>query len=391
MNAFAAIDPHTLGLFDIEPSAPPQKAAMGSLRISRHADCMAALRHPSVDTVDIASEVALLQKRRAVTLPSLASVLGGTLIARRTPFHPAGREFMRSMQSKPAPQAVQDEIIATALARATPGEPVDLVPILNAIPLLLLVHDIGIAEETLHRWEALLQLMMVTWANAPDGATLRFLEEKAEEAQSLFREELEIARRAGSGRFFEAFTRGQDELGLAESDMCSLAMFLIVASVETTGGFLGSLALLLQRLPGFAERVRAEPAPRLLLLEEALRFLGPVRRLGRRVALEDVEIGGVPIAAGTALVIDIEAAHHDPLVYPDPWRFDPSRRGIGTFAFSVGAHTCVGSKIARQLSGRVLEALSAFDIAPAVETPPGWTPHPGFRLPSALPSVLTPH
>jgi cytochrome P450 len=60
-----------------------------------------------------------------------------------------------------------------------------------------------------------------------------------------------------------------------------------------------------------------------------------------------VEIAGVTVRAGELVLLDTGAANHDERAFPDPDRFDPSRRAMGHLAFGHGARYCIGAQLAR--------------------------------------------
>jgi cytochrome P450 len=67
-----------------------------------------------------------------------------------------------------------------------------------------------------------------------------------------------------------------------------------------------------------------------------------------RKALEDVELDGVTVPAGTHLMVNTAAANRDPAVYGDPDRLDITREGSATMlTFGGGIHYCLGAHLAR--------------------------------------------
>jgi cytochrome P450 len=87
--------------------------------------------------------------------------------------------------------------------------------------------------------------------------------------------------------------------------------------------------------------------------EEVLRLDGPIKALARW-AREDLELGGARIKANDRVLLVQHAANHDPDVFPDPDRFDITRRPNKHVAFGSGIHTCLGAPLSR------LEAQEAF-------------------------------
>ncbi len=102
------------------------------------------------------------------------------------------------------------------------------------------------------------------------------------------------------------------------------------------------------------------------VLNEVLRLYPPVHFIDRR-PLEDVELDGEAIEAGTFLLISPLLTHRDPRFYPEPERFDPRRwsdqagEGRPRYAFlpfGGGPHTCIGMTLARMELTLVIAALA---------------------------------
>ncbi|GAA2938184.1 cytochrome P450 [Streptomyces flavovirens] len=73
---------------------------------------------------------------------------------------------------------------------------------------------------------------------------------------------------------------------------------------------------------------------------------------------EDHEIGGVPLAAGSRVALLYASANRDERHYPDPARFDITRRPSDHLAFGRGEHVCVGMHLARLEMSALLERLA---------------------------------
>jgi cytochrome P450 len=72
----------------------------------------------------------------------------------------------------------------------------------------------------------------------------------------------------------------------------------------------------------------SEDVPRLRytvqVLHEALRLCPPAAALGRMV-MQDIQVGGYRLQAGTVALVAIHALHRDPTLWDDPLTFDPDR------------------------------------------------------------------
>jgi cytochrome P450 len=102
--------------------------------------------------------------------------------------------------------------------------------------------------------------------------------------------------------------------------------------------------------------VRRDPSRIPALVEEALRYVGPIQFLFRE-ARQDVELAGVKIPAGSLVMPLLGSANRDDDQFPDGERFDPSRNTQGHLAFGLGIHFCLGASLARLEARIALEEL----------------------------------
>jgi cytochrome P450 len=93
------------------------------------------------------------------------------------------------------------------------------------------------------------------------------------------------------------------------------------------------------------------------VVEELLRFLSPGDLATSRVALEDMEIGGVTVKKGEGMIVLGYAANRDPDAFPEPDKFDVSRGERKHVAFGHGLHHCIGAELARVELQVVLKTL----------------------------------
>jgi pentalenolactone synthase len=66
-----------------------------------------------------------------------------------------------------------------------------------------------------------------------------------------------------------------------------------------------------------------------------------------RYAHTDLDIDGVPIRAGDLVLLDMGAANHDSVVFPDSDRPDLSRKHAPHVTFGYGGRYCIGAPLAR--------------------------------------------
>jgi hypothetical protein len=116
-----------------------------------------------------------------------------------------------------------------------------------------------------------------------------------------------------------------------------------------------SLRVLAER-PELITRMRAEPSSIPAFIEEVLRFESSVHGT-LRLALEDAEIAGVRIPAGSPVLLLVASANRDERCVEDPDRFDMDRRQRVSLSFGHGIHFCLGAALARAEVRIALEEL----------------------------------
>jgi cytochrome P450 len=132
-------------------------------------------------------------------------------------------------------------------------------------------------------------------------------------------------------------------------------------------------------------------------IEEAMRITPPVWMVGRR-AVEDDEIGGYLVPAGSSVMVLITMIHRDPKLWPNPEGFDPGRFMPGAAAdrprqaympFGAGRRICVGSTFA-MVEATLLAAMISrrmyFDLprGSVVEAEAAITQRPRHGLPMTV-------
>ncbi len=182
-------------------------------------------------------------------------------------------------------------------------------------------------------------------------------------------------RRSGEDRgdLLSMLLAARDEDGAAMSDaqLRDEVLILFLAGHETTALALSWTFVLLSRRPEVWARLGAEvdavlagrPAvaadmPALRYTEsvvlETMRLYPPAWSIGRE-AIEDVEIGGVPLTRGAQVWMVQYCSHRDERYFPRPLAFEPERwsgdllRKLPRFAyfpFGGGPRLCIGNNFA---------------------------------------------
>ncbi len=161
-------------------------------------------------------------------------------------------------------------------------------------------------------------------------------------------------RRTPDDGLLSAMIRAEDDGDrLSHAEVIINTALLFIAGHETTTNLIGNGAVELFRHPAQRELLVANPDLDANLVEEVLRYNSPVQ-FTRRISVDDVEIDGVHIPAGSVLSLCSASANRDPRKWgPTADEFVVDRAGANDqVSFGGGPHFCLGAALAR-LEGRV--------------------------------------
>ena len=135
---------------------------------------------------------------------------------------------------------------------------------------------------------------------------------------------------------------------LTPAELRDQVVLLYLAGHETTVNLIGNGTLALLRHPDQLAVVREDPDVTGNAVEELLRYDSPVQ-FSRRIALEDLELAGQHVTAGTFLFTCLGAANRDPEHFgPTAEELDLRRREAPHhLSFGGGVHHCLGAVLAR--------------------------------------------
>jgi len=138
-----------------------------------------------------------------------------------------------------------------------------------------------------------------------------------------------------------------DGAQLSRHDILDICFLFLIAGLDTVTATLDCMFGYLAQHPEQRQQIVDDPTIIPAVVEELLRWETPVMGVAR-VATEDTELGGCPIAKGDMVMPMLSAANTDEAEFPDAEviRFD--REVNRHLAFGGGVHRCLGSHLARQ-------------------------------------------
>ena len=130
-------------------------------------------------------------------------------------------------------------------------------------------------------------------------------------------------------------------------DVVRIAAFLFAAGQGTTAHMMASLLQRLATRPELQTRLRDDRTLVMPFVEETLRLESPTK-VTFRLARRSTEVAGVPVPAGTTLMIMPGAINRDARHFDDADELDVDRANTRDHvAFGRGIHACPGQALAR--------------------------------------------
>lgn len=127
-----------------------------------------------------------------------------------------------------------------------------------------------------------------------------------------------------------------------------LARLLLNGGHESSANMIAVGTLVLLERPGQLAELRRDPSLAPNAAEELLRYLTVADLATPRVAIDDIEIGGVLIRKGEGIIMLGGAANRDPEVFDQPDELDLRRPNADRhLAFGHGVHLCIGANLTR--------------------------------------------
>jgi cytochrome P450 len=143
---------------------------------------------------------------------------------------------------------------------------------------------------------------------------------------------------------------------LTPMEVVTFTILLLVAGNETTTNLIGNAVNALLDHPEQLEHVRRHRELVPALIEETVRWEGPIQFFFRRVR-RDVTLAGIRLPENAILMPLLGSANRDERQFPRPDTFDVTRDTSGHLGFGIGVHYCLGAALARLEARIAIEAL----------------------------------
>ncbi|MEU5725527.1 cytochrome P450 [Micromonospora sp. NPDC047738] len=320
--------------------------------IAGHADVLAGLRHPAIGH-EVHRLCPGMQQPAPRQLSEAARIEARQLINLDPPDHTRLRGLVSGgftaravARLEPWITDLADQLVARARERGHIDGVSDLA---DPVPVNVIAELVGIPEPDRPRFRAWSAAIVSASIDGP-AATVEF---------AAYLDKLAAQRRAAPADDLMSQLVAERGEPLDRDELVALVQLLLVAGQETTVDLIVNGIRLLLTHPEQWQALRDDPSLAAAVVEETLRYRGPVEIVPPRFALQELEIAGGRIPAFDRVAMSLWGANRDPAVFDRPHVFDIHRPDVRKhIAFGHGIHFCLGAHLARLESRLMFERIA---------------------------------
>ncbi|GAB3351014.1 cytochrome P450 [Lysobacter tyrosinilyticus] len=337
---------------------PVQEHPMGFWFVSRHADVSALLRDARLSVAD-SNLAAGPMRDQYEKLIANAPVKLVTLLDSDPPDHTRLRSLVGKVftpRSIAALEPMVTELVDESLDRIADAGSVNLIDALAfPLPFAVISTMLGMPDIADHkRLLELTETLVIALEPVADPDVMTSIVDAEVELSGMMREVIAWKRNNPADDLLTALIQA-DHNGdfLSNDELVAQILLLFIAGHHTTVNLIGNGVTALLRHPDQLALLRSNPDLIGNAVEEFLRYDSPTHQT-RRITLTPYQVGGREIPAGAMMIACLGAANRDERAFgpdADVLRID-REQARHHVSFSVGAHHCLGSALAR-LEGRV--------------------------------------
>ena len=344
---------------ELRAGAPVEHNELGFWALWRHRDVAEVLRaRMSVEDEKVTNQGPMASVYEQAYAEHGVDVDGRSMLDRDPPDHTRLRKLVsqaftpRTIEGlTPVVQGLVDD----ALDRIDDEGKVDLIDALAfPLPFTVISVMLGMPETDTTKLRELSHTVVRSLEPVPDEATVRQIVLAQIGLTELASEAIAWKRANPADDLLTALINAEDSGDvLSDDELVAQVILLYVAGHETTVNLIGNGTLALLRDRESLDRWRERPDLDDNAVEELLRYDSPVQ-MSRRVTLEDYEVDGHTIPAGSFVIASLASANRDESQFgPDADRLRLDRENARQHvSFGAGVHHCLGAALAR-LEGRI--------------------------------------
>lgn len=346
--------------------------------VTRHADIMEIERQPEIFRNGDRSTVLLAAPMAdAVEQAKGCPHLTRSMVNMDGPEHRSYRSLVQSWFMPGNVKKLTDEIRVIARAHADrmlqrDGECDFVADVALHYPLHVIMSILGVPEQDEQRMLLLTQqlfgardpeLSRKAEAMADPATAIKVFESVIGDFHGYFSKISEQRRQSPSDDLATIIANAIiDGRPIDETAANDFYMLVATAGHDTTSASTAGAIWALAERPDLLARVKADPSLMPALVDEAIRWVTPVKHF-MRTASRDHEVAGQTIREGDWVMLSYMSANRDEAVFDEPSTFRLDRPANKQIAFGYGPHLCVGQHLARLEMRILLE-----ELLPRIET-----------------------
>jgi cytochrome P450 len=332
---------------------PVHLTPFGVWYVSRYDDVLRLTRDPSLSVDDTNAKPTMLDALRDEVLGEDRNQRNQSMLDRDPPDHTRLRRLVsRAFTPKRIAELrgrVQELVDAKLDKAAATGEMELVADLAFPLPFDVISEMLGLPDtdrDQIREWSGVVVRGLEPVA---DADLLRAIEAAGENLTALVSELIEWKRKNPDDRILTHLIEAEEGGDvLSDDELVAQVLLLFIAGHETTVNLIGNGTLALLRNPDQMTLLRDEPDLIGNAVEELLRYDAPVQ-MTRRITVENIELRGRTIEAGSFTVLALASANRDEDHFgPTAATLDLRRAQAGEhLAFGGGVHFCLGAALAR--------------------------------------------
>jgi cytochrome P450 len=382
---------------ELREQDPVHRSLLGPWILSRYTDVVQVLRDPSLSVED--------RNAAALTVdPEIAAVFEGrdggdrAMLNLDPPDHDRLRRLVQKAFTpkmiealRPQVEQLVDRALDEVVARGT-GEMDLIADLAFPLPFTVISEMLGMPMERRDELRTWSHALVKTLDPIISLDEARAAADGADAMRAYVLEVIAAKRTAPADDLLSGLIAAEEDGdALDEQELLDQVMLLYIAGHETTVNLIGNGTFALLAHRDQLERLRTDPGLDQTAVDELLRFDSPVQ-FSRRITLQDLELHGRVIEAGSFVLTCLGGANRD----RDHWGETADQLDLGRtnaaqhVSFGSGVHHCLGAALARVEGRAAFGALARrFHDLELVDEQPRWNGRIVLRGLDALPLAFS--
>ena len=393
-KAFNPLDPDYIKnpypfLAELQDSDPVHKSASGAWVLTRYEDVLAAFSDSRLGN-DPSPYAVVNERNRERYI--CADVANNIIPFMDTPRHNRPRQFLSSTFIEFSRDSALDfETIARSIISQQSGcSQINLLDdFATPFSVRVISQILGVPPEDEPKLKAWSEWFFYLFSIIPSEQVLHKMNSELKDFRKYFQDLIELRRSNPKEDLISYWiARNKEQSILNDAALADHCMLFFSDGVENVDSGIANAIHALLKFPQQLKLLSDNPDLIKQAVDECLRYESPGQFVGR-VSLEDIELHGVTIRKGSAVLLVVGAANRDPRKFDSPDLLNILRTPNPYISFGKGRHACIGASLVKQEMEAAIKCLLQFlPQASYSESDIHWEARLGHRWIAGLPVTL---